>query len=76
MRDLDFPSQSDDQWVWTIIWRSDSSGLFFTYWDSPPGETDAPTQLYSIDLLNGESILVDPSSPTLAEDFVWVARPK
>ena len=76
IRDLDFPANLTSQWVWTIIWRPDSSGLFFTYWDSPPGKTDAPTQLYAMDLLAGGPILVDPNSPTLDEDFIWIAKPK
>jgi Tol biopolymer transport system component len=76
IRNVDFPANMAGQWVWMIIWRPDSSGLFFTYWDSPPGNSNVPKQLYAMDLSTGRSILVDSSSPALNDkDFVWVTKP-
>ena len=75
--DVDLPANLSSEWIRAVNWRPDSSGLFFTYWDSPPGTFNVPKQLYAMDLSTGRSILVDPSSPALNEkDFVWVAKPK
>jgi WD40 repeat protein len=76
IRDVDLPAHLENTSVYAIIWRPDSSGLFFTYWDPLLSDNAPLTQLYAMDLLTGEPILVDPDSPTPAEAFVWVARPK
>jgi Tol biopolymer transport system component len=76
IRDVDLPAHLENTSVFAIIWRPDSSGLFFTYSDSLLSDKAPLTQLYALDLLTGDPSLVDPDSPTRAEDFVWVARPK
>jgi hypothetical protein len=54
-----------------VLWRPDSSGLFFTYL--------APLQqLYALDLSAGDPRLVDNADTVALDpaDFAWVGLPK
>jgi len=71
LRDVDLPAGLVSRNIVAILWRPDSSGLFFTYL--------APLQqLYALDLSAGSPRLVD-NADTLAlgpADFTWVSLPK
>ena len=72
LRDVDLPAKVSGD-IGTIIWRPDSSGLFFTSQDPQIGFE----QVYAIDLLEGEPYLVDNAiTPSGPADFVWVGMPK
>jgi WD40 repeat protein len=72
VRNVDLPAKVSGD-IGTIIWRPDSSGLFFTSQDPQ----NAFEQLYAMGLLTGEPELVaDSLAPSGLADFVWVGMPK
>ena len=73
IRDVDLPANLVSRDIGTIIWRPDSSGLFFTYQDPQ----NASVLLYAMGLLTGGPELVDDSpTPSGSADFIWVSMPK
>jgi roadblock/LC7 domain-containing protein len=74
IRDVDLPANLTTHGIRKIIWRPDSSGLFFTYQD--PRNYNSAVQLYVMDLLTGSAEQVDTLSPGDPADFVWVSGPK
>jgi WD40 repeat protein len=66
------PSRNID--IGNILWRPDSSGLFFTYLDPQIGFE----QVYAMDLVEGEPHLVDKVFPPAGGPggYVWVGMPK
>jgi hypothetical protein len=76
IRDVDLPTEQKNDSVFAIIWRPDASGIFFTVCDLLISDNAPNTRLYAMDLLTGGLMLVDPLSPTLNEEFFWVAKSK
>jgi dipeptidyl aminopeptidase/acylaminoacyl peptidase len=75
IRDVDLPASLTSRGIWTIIWRPDSSGLFFFSDEGPQG----PQNLYIMDLLTGDPVQGDVSLPTWwwwPSNFIWVAQSK
>ena len=73
IREVDLPANLVSGDIGTIIWRPDSSGLFFTSQDPQ----NAYGQLYALNQLTGNPELVDNTiTPSGPADFVWVGMPK
>jgi Tol biopolymer transport system component len=74
LRDVDLPANLVIGDIGTIIWRPDSTGLFFTSLDPQSGFE----QVYAMDLLEGEPHLVDNVFPPAGGPggYVWVGMPK
>ena len=71
LRTVDLPAALDPKNISSIIWRPDSSGLFFTYGD--PLAANVPSQLFALELSQGVPVQVDQFSSPLTENFFWVA---
>ncbi len=71
IRTVDLPANLDPKGIGSIIWRQDSSGLFFTYKNSQ--DQNSPLGLYVLDLAKGNPVQVDTLSPTGPENFIWVS---
>jgi WD40-like Beta Propeller Repeat len=71
LRTVDLPAALDPKNISNIIWRPDSSGLFFTYND--PLAANVPSQLFALELSQGAPVQVDQFSSPLTENFFWVA---
>ena len=73
LREVDLPAGRLGRAIGSILWRTDSSGLFFTYQDP----RNAHGQLYGMDRLTGSPELVDDRlAPSGSSDFIWVGMPK
>ena len=72
IRDVDLPANLTSHGIWTIIWRPDSSGLFFKYED-PQNFNSYVQLLYFMDLLTGSPEQVDTLSPDGPVYFIWVS---
>jgi hypothetical protein len=70
IRAVDLPANLDPKNIGSIIWRQDSSGLFFTYRNSK--DQSSPLGLYVLDLAKGNPTQVDTLSPTSSSNFLWV----
>jgi len=71
LRTVDLPANLDSTNIASILWRPDSSGLFFT--DAASQAQNSPTHLYALDLAKGLPIQVDQFLPSLTENFFWIA---
>ena len=71
LRTVDLPAGLDSKNVAFILWRPDSSGLFFT--DAAPLAPNSPARLYALDLANGLPTQVDQFLSPPIENFFWVA---
>lgn len=71
IRIVDLPANLDPKNIGTIIWRPDSSGLFFTYKNSQ--DQSSRLGLYALDLAKGNPTQVDTLSPTSPSNFLWVS---
>ncbi len=60
----------------SIIWRPDSSGLFFTSIESFNNTTRSPLQLYALSLNTGDSVQVDNFSSPNYVNLIWVGDSK
>jgi WD40-like Beta Propeller Repeat len=72
LRTVDLPAGLDPKSIFWIVWRPDSSGLFFSSADPTASNPSAP--LYALDLSQGPPIPVDQFSPTLNVNFFWVGE--
>jgi len=73
LRTVDLPAALDPKNISSIIWRPDSSGLFFTYGD--PLAANVPSQLFALELSQGVPVQVDQfSSPSPKISSGWLAR--
>jgi hypothetical protein len=70
LRTVDLPAGLDPKNIFWIVWRPDSSGLFFTYDD--PMSANVPSRLFALDLSKGSPVQVDQFSPTNTGSFFWV----
>jgi dipeptidyl aminopeptidase/acylaminoacyl peptidase len=70
LRTVDLPAGLDPKNIFWIVWRPDSSGLFFTYDD--PMSANVPSHLFALDLAKGSPVQVDQFSPTNTGSFFWV----
>ena len=71
LRTVDLPADLDPKSLGSIIWRPDSSGLFFTCVN--PQAQNSLLQLYALDLAKGAPVQVDLLSPSIPENYFWVA---
>jgi hypothetical protein len=74
IRTANLPAGLNSQGIGSIIWRQDSSGLFFTSVEAYNGNSRSPSQLYALNLTNGDPVLVDTFLAPNLIDFVWVGR--
>ena len=74
IRTVDLPANLDPQAIGSIVWRQDSSGLFFTY--NEIKDQNSSLNLYVLDLAKGTTVQVDSLSPSGPENFFWVAGSK
>jgi hypothetical protein len=70
IRTVDLPAGLDPQGIGSIIWRQDSSSLFFTYHDLIDQSTTL--HLYFLDLAKGNPVLVGTLSSSVPDNFIWV----
>jgi hypothetical protein len=70
IRTVDLPAGLDPQGIGPIIWRQDSSGLFFTYHDLIDQTTTL--QLYFLELAKGNPVQVGTLSSSAPDNFIWV----
>jgi Tol biopolymer transport system component len=70
IRTVDLPAGLDPQGIGPIIWRQDSSGLFFTYHDLIDQNTTL--QLYFLELAKGNPVQVGTLSSSAPDNFIWV----
>jgi hypothetical protein len=74
LRTLDLPTGLDPKSIRSIIWRQNSSGLFFTSPD--PRDPNSTLQLYALDLSNGTPLLVGSLRAAVPDNYFWIAGSK
>jgi hypothetical protein len=70
IRTVDLPANLDPKNIGSIIWRKDSSGLFFTYKNSQ--DQSSPLGLYVLNMARGNPAQVDTLSLSSSSNFLWV----
>jgi Tol biopolymer transport system component len=71
IRTVNLPASLDPKNIGSLIWRPDSSGLFFTYQDAQ--DQNSPRQVYALNLAKGDPVQVDLLSPSVPDNYFWVA---